>query len=120
MPLELAPAGVDEDFVVAAAPDGVEDCADGFAADVDEPEGLEPHAATPNADNSSRTVAKRRGDLFIVAFMNCSSVRCRRIVASRLRSLVDAREQRAVVRWTDLYASGPRVRPRRDRAGTVG
>ena len=103
MPLELEPADVDEEFVVAAAPGGLEDCAGGFAADVDELEELEPHAATPSAANSSRTVAKRRGDLFIVAFMDCSSVRCRRIVAGRLRSLVDARKELAVARWPDLY-----------------
>ena len=103
MPLELEPADVDEEFVVAAAPDGLEDCADGFGADVDELEELEPHAATPNAANSSRTAAKRRGDRFIVAFMPCSSVPCRRIVANRLQSLVDTREQPAVARRTDLY-----------------
>jgi hypothetical protein len=84
MPLELEAADVDEEFVVAAAPDGREDCADGFAADVDELEELELHAATPSAANSSRTVAKRRGDLFIVAFMDCSSLRCRRILGDRL------------------------------------
>jgi hypothetical protein len=103
MPLELEPVEVDGEFVVAAAPDGLEDCADGFAADVDELEELEPHAATPSAANSSRTAAKRRGDLFIVAFMDCSCVRCRRIVAGRLRSLVDTREQREVAAWTGLY-----------------
>jgi hypothetical protein len=74
IPLELEPAEVDEEFVVAAAPDGLEDCADGFVADVDELEEPEPHAATPSAANRSRTIAKRRGDLFIVAFMDCSSV----------------------------------------------
>jgi hypothetical protein len=84
MPLELEPADVDEEFVVAAAPDGREDCVGGFAADVAQLEVLELHAATPSAANSSRTVAKRRGDLFIVAFMDCSSLRCRRILAGRL------------------------------------
>jgi hypothetical protein len=72
MPLELVPVDVDEEFVVVAAPNGLEDCTGGFAADVDELEELEPHAATPSAANSSRTAAKRRGDLFIVAFMDCS------------------------------------------------
>jgi hypothetical protein len=103
MPLELEPADVDGEFVVAAAPDGLEDCADGFGADVDELEALEPHAATPSTANSSRTVAKRRGDRFIVAFMDCSSVPCRRIVADQVRSLVATREQRAVTRCTGLY-----------------
>jgi hypothetical protein len=51
--------------------------------------------------------------------MDCSSVRCRRIVANRLRSLVDTREQHAVARRTGLYASGPRARPLRDRAAIV-
>jgi hypothetical protein len=78
MPLELEPVDVDGEFVVAVAPGGFEDRADGFAADVDELEEFEPHAATPSAANSSRTAARRRGDLFIVAFMDCSSVRCRR------------------------------------------
>jgi hypothetical protein len=74
MPLGLEPADVDGEFVVVAAPDRLEDGAGGFAADVDELEELEPHAATPSAAISSRTAAKRRGDLFIVAFMDCSSV----------------------------------------------
>jgi hypothetical protein len=85
MPLELEPADVDGEFVVAVAPDGLEDWADGFAADVDELEELEPHAATPSAANSSTTAAKRRGDLLMIEFMACSSVRYRRIVAGRLR-----------------------------------
>jgi hypothetical protein len=84
MPLELEPVDVDEEFVVVAAPDWLEDCAGGLAADVDELEELEPHAATPSTAIRSRTIAKPRGDLFIVAFIGCSSVRCRRIVAGRL------------------------------------
>jgi hypothetical protein len=71
------PLDVDEGFVVVADPDGLADGADGFAAEVDECDELEPHAATPSAANSSRTIAKWRGDLFIVAFTDCSSVWCR-------------------------------------------
>ena len=41
----VVPVEVDGDFVVPAAPDGFEDCAGGFAADVDELEEFEPHAA---------------------------------------------------------------------------
>jgi len=69
MPLELEPADVDGEFVVAAAPDGLEDWAGGFAADVDELEEPEPQAATPNAANSSRTAAKQRGGLLLVEFV---------------------------------------------------
>jgi hypothetical protein len=96
MPLELEPADVEGEFVVAAAPDVLEDR-------VDELEELEPHAATPSAANSSRMAAKRLGDLLMVEFMDCSSVRSRRIVAGRVRWLVDTRGQRAVARWTGLY-----------------
>ena len=109
MPPELEPVDVDGEFVVVAAPDGLEDGAGGFGADVDELE-LEPHAATASAANSSRTAAKRRGDLFIVAFMDCS---CSVAIVTRHS------QQRAVARWTDLYASGPRARPLPDQAGTV-
>jgi hypothetical protein len=111
MPLELEPADDDEDAVGAAAPEGLEDGADGFAAGVDELEEFEPQAATSIVANTSRTAATRRGDLVVVAFMDTSSVRClkRTWQPASDRCLTCVKECSGA-RWAGLYGSGSRAR----------
>lgn len=66
MPLEL-----EDEFVLDAPPEEVEVCAGWLLELVEEPEPeeFEPQAASPSAARTSRAAAKRRGDLFIVAFI---------------------------------------------------
>ena len=43
-----------------------------FVVVVDEPEELEPQAATPRATSTSSAAVQRRGDLVLVVVMDCS------------------------------------------------
>jgi hypothetical protein len=64
-----------DELLLAAPPDELELCVDCVVALVDEPEELEPQAATPRATSTSSAAAKWRGDLAIVLFINRSLVR---------------------------------------------
>ncbi len=63
--------------------DELEVWAAGVLVFVDEPEELEPHAATPRATSTSRAAAQRRGDLVVVEFMK-SLLRCQDPSESRV------------------------------------
>lgn len=70
MPLELDAEDDFELVPVVAAPDELELWVDCVVDLEDEPEELEPQAATPRATSTSSAAANLRGDLVMVVFMS--------------------------------------------------
>ena len=76
----LAPCGIpplddaepEEAAVSAVPPVALWDCAAGLAADVDELEAVDPHAATPSATSTNRAAANLRAGLLVFAVISCS------------------------------------------------